>query len=225
MTEPAAPAALPAQIPHADCTTSISANPTNRLCISPVEFARHLDWLKDRGYTTITMKEYLMARATGDSLPSKPVVITLDDGYDDNYLTAFPLLRERGMRATVFLIADKIGRKGYLSLEQLIEMREYGIEFGSHSMTHTDLKKSGREVQRREVRNSRRVIEDALGTDVISFCYPSGQYNLGVIEEAKVAGYMGAVTVNPGQITDKSRVYELPRIRVYGLGDLVKNLH
>ncbi|NPV90036.1 MAG: polysaccharide deacetylase family protein [Firmicutes bacterium] len=224
VTESTAPAVLPAQIPVL-MYHSISVNPTNRLCVSPAEFARHLDWLKAKGYTSVTLKDYLIARATCGPLPAKPVIITLDDGYDDNYLAAFPLLKERGMRATVFLIVNQIGRRGYLNLDQITEMRDYGIEFGSHSMSHADLKKAGREVQRKEIRNSKQLLEGALGTEVTSFCYPSGQYNLTAIQEAKMAGYMGAVTVTPGPVKEESRVYELPRVRVYNLGDLTKNLH
>lgn len=194
---------------------SISADP-NPLCVSPDRFTEQLDWLQREGYTTITMETLLNHLYRGEELPPRPVVITLDDGYLDNYDYAFPLLRERKMVATIFLISSTFSWEYRLGPAQIKEMSGYGIEFGSHTVNHINLSMAGTPRLAEELEDSRRSIEAATNREVVSFCYPFGKYSQKVIDAVREAGYYGAVTTEPGMVTEKSGLYRFPRVRVNG---------
>jgi len=110
--------------------------------VSPSRFESHLKYLKENGYQAITLDELLDFLATGKSLPEKPVVLTFDDGYADNYTNAFPLLQKYGMTGHFFIITDFVNeqRVEYMTWPQIEEMSAAGQRFGSHSRNHPDLK-------------------------------------------------------------------------------------
>ena len=101
--------------------------------VPPEEFRAQLDYLQQEGYTAITMLDYAKARKGKFDLPAKPIVLTFDDGYEDNYTTMLPILEEHGMKATVYMVTNDIGRPEYLSWNQLRDMQDRGIEIGSHT--------------------------------------------------------------------------------------------
>lgn len=134
------------------------------------------------------------------------IALTFDDGWQDFYDNAFPLLKERGYSATVFLISDYVGKKSnwdyqskqHLSWETIREMSEHGIEFGSHSRSHVDLRSLDNKALNDELLGSKKVIEDKLGKPVRYFSYPFGRYNERVTEAAAKAGYQSAYSLSTG---------------------------
>ena len=94
--------------------------------LTPEEFRQQLDYLQQQGYTTITMLEFMKAKKGKLELPDKPIILTFDDGYEDNYTTMLPMLEERGMKAVVYMVTNDIGRPNYLSWDQLRDMQLLG---------------------------------------------------------------------------------------------------
>ena len=86
-----------------------------RYYVPTEDFAAQLDYLKAEGYETITMLEFSKAAKGKGTLPEKPVIVTFDDGYEDNYTQALPLLEERGMKGEVYVVTNFIGKEGYLT--------------------------------------------------------------------------------------------------------------
>jgi peptidoglycan/xylan/chitin deacetylase (PgdA/CDA1 family) len=188
---------------------SISDAPM-RSSVSPEAFAAQLEFLGRRGYSFLSMSAAVDALASPAALPERAIVVTLDDGFRDNYDEALPTLVRLGVPATVFLTAGYIGgdhlptltRTAFvprpLSWEQVGEMQAAGIEFGSHTVTHPMLTQVPADQARRELSDSKRMIEDRLGTAVRLFCYPRGDFDEGVKRLVREAGYGAACTTLPG---------------------------
>lgn len=126
--------------------------------------------------------------------------LTFDDAYIDFYKNAFPILSEARISATLFVIVDKIGHKDYCTKEMLNEMINYGIEIGSHTITHPLLTSLTNNEVKREINDSKLILEDMFSVEVNSFCYPYGDYNDSTVEMVKNCGYSLAVTTNPGLV-------------------------
>ncbi|MBC7236012.1 MAG: polysaccharide deacetylase family protein [Chloroflexi bacterium] len=188
------------------------------LSVSPAQFEEHLQALRAGGYTAITLYDLTLALQIGATLPDRPIVITFDDGYRDNYVNALPLLQRYGFVATFFLITGLIdeGRAEYVTWEQVIEMHQAGMEIGAHGYSHVDLR--GRDVDYLvwQMLGSKEAIEARIGEPVRFFCYPSGKYDALGIQVLKSAHYWGAVTVHPGVRQRSEAMYELSRVRVHG---------
>jgi len=160
-------------------------------------FKQHLDYLEKRHYRAVTF--YELASLVGkQELPSENIVIlTFDDGYDDNW-EAFDELIKRNMKAVFFITVASIDKKHHLSRQQLRELSNSGMEIGSHTQSHVDLTSSNSARLTKEIVGSKQRLEAIIGKEVISFCYPSGRYNDNVVKNVKNAGYKWARTTNPG---------------------------
>jgi peptidoglycan/xylan/chitin deacetylase (PgdA/CDA1 family) len=110
-------------------------------------------------------------------LPSKPIVITFDDGYEDNFLTALPIMEKYNMKATVFIVPNLVNNPGYLSWQQITAMQDRQMEIGSHTMNHLGLSELNPDEQRREAIDSKAIIEQHIGRSVKFFAYPYGEFN------------------------------------------------
>ena len=84
--------------------------------VTPAEFAAQLDYLQEKGYTTITLQDFMRVLHGKGSLPEKPIILTYDDGYEDNYTKMLPILEAHKMKAVVYVITNEIGKPGYLTL-------------------------------------------------------------------------------------------------------------
>ena len=191
------------------------------LNVATPEFSRQMKELRERGYRSVSLGD-LTAYMQGSpvKLPEKPVLITFDDGYEDNYTQAFPVLKQEGFRAAIFMVQSNFNRKNRLSVQQIQEMEQAGIEIGSHTRSHPNLTKLAASALEQEVGQSRRGVERLAGRPIDYFAYPGGFYNLEVLEKTAQSGYAGAFTVLPGvNRPDKDNPYLLRRIPVFSYTD------
>ncbi|WP_425358159.1 polysaccharide deacetylase family protein [Selenomonas infelix] len=191
----------------------------NPLTLWPDQFETQMSYLADEGYTTITIDEMMDALENGTPLPDKPVIITFDDGYADNYEYAYPILKKYGFKATIFLIYDFTNAyPNYLTWDQINEMKESGlIRFESHTMTHANLAElTSTDELRHEIADSHDLLSDKLGYDMHYIAYPGGRVNAEIEEITRAAGYRGGFTVHYGLSTPEEGRYQMDRIPIFG---------
>lgn len=182
--------------------------------IDPADFEDHMRYLAENGYTAISLKQFYAATQHQETLPAKPVIITFDDGYQDNYQIALPVMEKFGMKGTVFVIVDNVGKPGYLSWQQIKEMQQRNTEIGSHTLTHAKLNELAYNDQVKETLDSKTKLEGQLGIAVDFLAYPYGKYNESAIHVLQQAGYLGACSGRPGLNTDSTNAYALKRISI-----------
>lgn len=188
------------------------------LSVTPDAFETQMDYLATNGYHPIQLADLANHLLNDTPLPDKPIVLTFDDGYADNYTNVFPTLRKFKFTATFFVITDFVNenRWGYLSWTQLAEMVKGGMEVGSHTVDHPDLYRKSRTFQNNQIAGSKKVIEANLPITVVSFSYPAGHYDSNTIAALRAAGYRAAVMEKGVGQNSSYKMYELGRIRVRG---------
>jgi len=193
------------------------AGRVSKLAVTPAEFERQMVMLKKAGFQTISPDQFLSyMREEPVALPDKPILITLDDGYEDNYTYAFPILKQQDFTAVVFMVGINVDREDRLSSQQIREMSAYGITFGGHSMTHPDLTALTRAESYREIRDIQKKLRPVTKTGVDLFAYPYGSYDLRTWQLVVNTGYQAAFTVLTGLNHPKQdNIYLLRRIPVY----------
>jgi peptidoglycan/xylan/chitin deacetylase (PgdA/CDA1 family) len=161
-----------------DCDES-GIHPYYRTATSPKVFAQHMRFLYENNYLTVGPSDAVSCMEASDLGGAQPVVITFDDGYEDFYTQAFPILNQYSVSATVYLPTAYIGQtrqtfngRKCMTWSQVRELRTAGIEFGSHTVTHPQLKGLENAGVEFEVRTSKDTIEQQLGFGVTSFAYP-----------------------------------------------------
>ncbi|MGH3015284.1 MAG: polysaccharide deacetylase family protein [Gaiellaceae bacterium] len=189
---------------------------SRRLTVHPAVFVRQMRWLKRHGYHAITQRRLFDALMCGRPLPRRPILITFDDGYRDNYVNASPVLARLDMRATAYVISGRIsnGDRSFLTWPQLRRLERRGVEIGSHTVSHRSLTSLSTTQARAELVRSRRVLERRLGHRVPWLAYPFGAYDARIEGLARRAGYLLAVTTVHGSRHSARRPFALPRLRV-----------
>ena len=182
--------------------------------VPPEDFAEQLDYLAEEGYTTITPQDYARARKGKQQLPEKPIILTFDDGYEDNWRVVLPMLEERGMKAVFYMVTNSIGKPGYLTWDNLFDMERRGMEIGSHTANHLPLTTLSPEKQREELRLSKLMLEWKGMKTIYSFSYPNGSYNAGVVTMLAEEEYLTAVTGEAGLNTLETNPYLLRRVNI-----------
>ena len=187
------------------------------LSTPPSLFEDQLRMLKEQGYNVITLDDLVYYLTRGRPLPPKPVILTFDDGYVDNYTQAFPLLKKYGFVGTFFIITDVVNQKhpDYLTWDMVREMRDAGMRFGAHGRTHIDLSQADHDQLVWQALGSTEVFQAELGEPARYIAYPSGRYNQQVIDIYKSAHYWAGLTTKQGVMQDSDHLFELKRIRVY----------
>lgn len=189
--------------------------------VDPEDFEQQMQYLANHGYTAISLSELFAARNGTRPLPEKPVIITFDDGYADNYLTALPIMEKYRMKSTVFIITSQVGQPEYMTWEQIREMQARTTEIASHTHSHVALNEISQAMVAEEFRRSKQLLEENLHQPVEFLAYPFGQYNEHAIAALQQAGYRGACTGLPGLGTTTGDAYQLKRVNVprskYGL--------
>jgi peptidoglycan/xylan/chitin deacetylase (PgdA/CDA1 family) len=187
------------------------------LSVKPQMFAAQMQYLADKGYATLTMREVYAILAGQQPLPPKPIALTFDDGYRDFYAAAWPILKQHGFKATSYVITDFIGWDAYMTWPMLQELDTSGlIEIGAHTRSHADLRALSAARRWDEIIGSKAILEQGLGHPIVSFCYPAGYYNAAALADVKRANFLTAVTTQGGTKQNLQWAYELPRVRVNG---------
>ena len=163
------------------------------LAQTPEVFDAQMKYLSVAGYHVIAFSDLERHFADGAPLPPRSVIISFDDGWSDQFTYAFPILKKYHYTATFFVFTNPIGRRGFMTWDDLRTMRDAGMTIGSHSLSHPFLTKIALpNVLRNEIYDSKKVLEKNLGITVHEFAYPFGQYNAGIAALVRDAGYASA---------------------------------
>jgi peptidoglycan/xylan/chitin deacetylase (PgdA/CDA1 family) len=191
-------------------------------------FEAQLDYLQ-RHHCAISLDQYLTARSAGRALPRHSVILTFDDGYRNFLTMAAPRLLARSLPASVFLVTDKIRSdngsaaisawttsddKNYLSWREVRELQESGIEFGSHTCSHSKLSELSWEEAARELSESQAVIIKQLEKGALPFAYPYGAYTPEIVERTRSLGYSCALTTDAGVNDIETDLFTLRRMLI-----------
>jgi peptidoglycan/xylan/chitin deacetylase (PgdA/CDA1 family) len=199
------------------------------LSVSPQIFGQQLDYLKAQNFHSITFNQLMANLYYNIILPPSPVILTFDDGYDDAYSAAYPILKAHGYSGMFYIISGKVGWKGQASWDQLREMLDNGMQMGSHTIHHVDMGsvyQASKLQAQQEVQISQQTLQQNLGIVIQHFCYPNGgpfkgnnrQLQQKVVSLLAANGYIDATT-DPGPtgiIQDNLQPFALLRLRIDG---------
>lgn len=194
---------------------SISTKYDLSICVSPEEFEQQMKWLYENGYSTVNIEDFSRALAGEAILPEKPIMISFDDGYNDNYNVAWPIMEKYGFRATFFIVTAGVDPFN-MDWNQLRDLHEKGNSIGSHTSNHKNLSKLDCGSQEMQLRQSKCDLENNLGIDITAFCFPYGMYNNTTLSLLPQLGYTMSFTINEGRVHSGDNAYELKRIHVRG---------
>lgn len=197
----------------------------------PEVFSQQMRWLRNAGYRSIDLKQACTGLEAGTDL-SKTIVITFDDGYRDFYTDALPILKQCGFSATLFLATDRIHNApariegaDYLTWSDLRELHAEGIRFGSHTVSHPDLRSLGPEQIEYELGHSKEVLEEQLGVSIDAFSYPFGfpeedkNFTRFLEDVLSNLGFDYGVSTILGRASRRSNRFFLPRLPVNSCDD------
>ncbi len=194
------------------------------LYVTTENFERQMKYLRDHRYHVISLDEFIQLKQQNAKFAHDTVVITFDDGKRDNYSEAFPVLKKYDMPVTIFVITQWVGHNAFLTWDQIREMSESGIDFGSHTQHHIYLPDVDAATIMAEALGSKKDLEKHLGKAARHFCYPSGGFTAEAKQLVRQAGYISALTTNRGYARLNKDLYELKRVKVTN-SDTVKPFH
>ena len=186
-------------------------------------FAAQMAYLHRFGYRVMSLDQALRALRGDVAVPPRAVVLTFDDGYENFYEYAFPVLRRYRFPGIVYLIAGLIGRNSewfaaegrdappLMSADRIRQLAGEGVDFGSHGVNHVKLAQVDPAAARAEIEHSKQALEALLDREVRHFCYPYGSYDPQVVELARGAGYASAVTCDRAAARSHHDPLALPR--------------
>jgi peptidoglycan/xylan/chitin deacetylase (PgdA/CDA1 family) len=192
------------------------------------KFEAQLKFLKENGYETITFHDLASPlppspQGEGPGVRSK-IILTFDDGYEDNYTILFPLLKKYGFKAVILLVTQKKDNSWgiqegepvfkMMNEKQIREMSDYGIEFGGHTQNHPDLTKISTEEAKREIEGCKKDVEAITGKPAVSFAYPFGALNEKVKSVVKDAGYHFGIATTSGANLFSDDKFQIRRIEI-----------
>ena len=169
--------------------------------VSCSQFRSQMQWLRHNGYQSILFEDLLAKHI----LPEKPIIITFDDGYENIYENAVPIMRETGFRGIIYIITNFIGKYNtweavsfqrkfrHMTAAQIMELQDAGFEFGVHGRSHFYLPVLSSDKLHEEVFNAKKYLETILKREVYSFCYPYGRLSDRVCQYVLQAGYTFAI--------------------------------
>jgi len=186
--------------------------------VNPEIFKKQMEFLKKNGYAVISLSALADLINSKKPIPHKTVCITFDDGYENNYTNAYPVLKGLGFPATIFIISNFINLPTYLTTGEIKEMSDDGIEIGSHTKAHYWLGKTAAgadlKLAKKEIAESKKALEDITGKKVDLFCYPGGGFTKDTRQLVIDAGYKAAAATSPGRNYPKEDLFALKRIRI-----------
>ncbi len=185
-----------------------------KLNINPLIFENQLREMHEASYSSYFVSDVPRILKGKEKISDHSIILTFDDGYEDFYINAYPLLKKYRMRGTIYIIANFIGHQGFMSEREIREMIGSGlIEVGDHTLSHLDLTNIKPDVARHQIVDSKKALEDMFGIKVTTFAYPGGFYNPAVEEMVKEASFEAAVSTKPGVYLNHDRLFTLPRVR------------
>ncbi len=195
-----------------------SGAPFPGLYVPQDEFAAQMQALKTAGWHAVTLDQVEAYWEHGVPLgPGKPIVISFDNGYHSQYVNALPVLEQLGWVGDENLqLSGLPPSQGGMTDDQIRGLVAAGWELDTQGISHADLITLDSSELQYQVATARRILQRRYGVPVNWFCYPSGHYDPGVIDEVKAAGFVGSTTVIPGWASPSEDLYRLPRLRVLG---------
>ena len=192
------------------------------LSVLPSEFDKQLRYLKENGYTTISLNDLALALAGRLELPEKPIILTFDDGYRDNYENAFPILKAHEMKATFFIITDlqDIEHPAYMTWAMVEEMAAAGMNIEIHTKSHPNLQDRSDAYMEEEVGVAQEIIAFHTGVVPYFLTYPGGTYDEKTVEQVEALGLWGALTTSHGYTHTFEDRYEMKRVRIRNTTDI-----
>ncbi len=186
------------------------------LSVSPDNFRVQMQYLANNGHTPIDF--YTLSRAIThyEPLPAKPLILTFDDGYSDNYTNAYPILQEFGFVATFFIPTEFIdnGRSNHMTWTMIEEMAAAGQRFEPHSRTHSDLRERENDTLIGAILGPQETLAAHIGYTPRYFSYPSGRYDDNVLAMLQHLDFWGAVTTTAGHEPSFENRFIWPRLRI-----------
>lgn len=195
------------------------------LYVTPRMFRFQMRYLKLAGFKVVSFRD-ILSFLRGESHDKKLIAITFDDGFQDFYDNAYPVMKMYNYPSTVFLVSDLVGkeniwdyeklkdRKQLLDWDRILELKNEGVIFGSHSKTHPTLSALSEKELEKEMVGSKTAIEARLKSPVEFFCYPYGDYNEEVLNSVRQAGYKAAVTTRRGYVYMNDNPFEIKRVSI-----------
>ena len=190
---------------------------TNPTTLKVADFEAQIKFLVDNGYNVISPDDLLDAWENDKPLPTKPVILTFDDGHEDIWHNVFPILQKYNMRATVFIVTDHIGMKDYLTWDEARMLQAGGfIDFQSHTMSYKTLTTLKGDKLWNEIYGSKQAIEWALKKPAKFIAYPEGKYTLDAEDTCKECGFRAGFIADYGLAVKDDDNFILTRIPVLG---------
>lgn len=195
----------------------------NKWKVKPKDFEKQMSWFYKNNWKSFTISELVKL----DKIPEKSFVVTFDDGFEDNFTNAFPILQKYNFKATIYIIPhQKINHweknntsvlSNLLNEKQILEMQKSGlIEFGSHTLSHQNLSKVDNIQLEKELIESKKEIEKITKKECEAFAYPYGKFDDEIVQSVKNAGYKNATVVKRGLFEQDNDIFRIKRVGILG---------
>jgi len=186
-----------------------------QLTVDSALFDSQMAYLVQSGYTSFSAEELVAALQSHTPLPQKSVVITFDDGYDDAYNYAFPILKKHHLKGNFMIPTGLVGSLDYMTWEQLQEMKkDSSMSLYNHTVSHASLGGEGREKVLYEIAYANQQLSDHLGVKSNVFTYPYGSFSDVVMQVLSETGFIAALTTLPGDVQCDTMLMHLHRTRI-----------
>ena len=207
---------LPILMYHAIHEMAPEEESNANLIVDPVTFESHIQRLSEEGYYFLTPEEAYKVLSE-NVLPngnSKIIWLTFDDSLWDFYTNAYPILKKYQAKGTNNVITSTVGDNGNLTIDQMLEMKEQGMSFQSHTSTHPDLSASDDDTQKSEMEDAKTYLDNNLSQDTMAIAYPAGRYSDTTLQLASNLNYKIGVTTNEGIANKEDGLLSLDRVRI-----------
>lgn len=195
----------------------------NKWRVKAQDFDKQMKWFYDNNWNSFTISELTKL----NNIPKKSFVVTFDDGFEDNYINAFPILQKFNFKATIYLVPNQKTNhwekentsviSNLLNEKQIFEMQNSGlIEFGSHTLSHVNLSKIDDEKLFYELKESKIEVENLTKRECNAFAYPYGKFDDKIVHAVKKNGYKNATVVKRGLFKQSDDVFTIKRIGILG---------
>ena len=185
------------------------------LTVSPQTFEKQMEYLFEQNYQPITFRQFIDFLETDKEIPEKSLIITFDDGWKNQYIYALPVLKKYNFTATFFIVVNQIGGNLFMNWKELKELLNNGMEIGSHTITHPNLRQVPSSQLISEIKNSKIILEENLDYQIEVFAYPYGIFDSKIIDVVRQSKYKAARTTLEGVDQNIKKMYTLRATQIY----------